>query len=288
MISASFDDPSRKIHDVDADGNVSFPALILLFQLTWKEINLSDIRFEQLLRKKKVKTDHSSTEESTALLDPIKDLKDHIYYAKEELVLSSDVLHRLLLLDQATTETPPLVGCTFAPAKPGSNPTSLISNSELAMSWKLTQLESATKYLTSQYELLSETLEQEKLFYSEFCALLFANNWFLQRHAMGKGLFVDYSHVNVGSRFQEIGMADVVRDGKNARFVLNHAMGKRLSIRYYQPGARNERDQQSWLKRRKKLSGNVIIQQLESARETIFENELFGLVFIEELILDPT
>jgi hypothetical protein len=218
--------------------------------------------------------------ESTALVDPIKDLKDHIYYAKEELVLSSDVLHRLLLLDQATTEAPPLVGCTFAPAKPGSTPTTLISNAELALSWKLTQLESATKYLSSQHELLSDTLEQEYLFYSDFCTRLFSNNWFIQKHAVGKGLFVDYSHVNAGSRFQEIGVADIVRDGKVARLVLNHAKGKRLSIRYYLPGAVIERDQLSVLKRRKKMSDDLVIQQLENAQETIFENELFDLVFI--------
>jgi hypothetical protein len=189
------------------------------------------------------------------------------------------VLHRLLLLDQATAEAPPLIGCTFAPAKPGSLPTSLIYNAELAMSWKLSQLESATNYLTSQHALLLENLELEKQFYSNFCMRLFSHNWFIQKHALGKGLFIDYSHVNAGSRFQEIGVADIVRDGKSARLALNHVKRMKLSIRYYSPGSTIERDRTSCLERRKFPSDDPVIQQLENARETIFENELFDLVF---------
>lgn len=218
---------------------------------------------------------------AAASTDPIKELKDLVYYGKEEVVLAADVSHRLLSLAKISPDDPPpLLGCTLAPAKAQIPPIALISAAELVLSWKLEQLKTAAEFLSAQHSSMSTTLEQENLFYGDFCMRLFSHNWFLQKQGAGKGLFVDYSYTNAGSSFHEIGLAELVRDGEaSARLVLPHSRRRRVSLqRIPVDGTRGIGSAKQPPVTTDKTLDDPVIQQLRDAQATIFENELFSVV----------
>lgn len=140
--------------------------------------------------------------QTTAITDPVKQLKDLIYFAKEEMVLASDVLSRLIRDDEQ-------VGCTPTPAKPGKSDFAIIKDSELTLASKIEHLKQCSVYLKSRHDSLSETLALEDEFYSDFCLFLFKNNWFLQKRIHDQSLYLDYSFTHSGSTFNEIGQAEI-------------------------------------------------------------------------------
>ncbi|KAJ3219228.1 hypothetical protein HK099_004773 [Clydaea vesicula] len=223
-----------------------------------------------------------------ALKPPIINMKDLIYMAREELILSSDVLNRLIQGENILV--------TLANAKPEQTDISKINNSKLILNSKIQHLLDSQKFFIEAQSRLKNSLKIENDFYSNYCLHLFNNNWFIQG-LPDKKLILDYSYKNAGSTFSENGIAEIIRDisgnleevevdsklqeNKKTNLFLPHTRNKRVTIQKFGNfDMELSRDEglfwDIWEKECKKSS--PVLRQLSLAQSVIYELELFEMI----------
>ncbi|KAJ8330379.1 hypothetical protein QVD99_007720 [Batrachochytrium dendrobatidis] len=154
----------------------------------------------------------------------LEQVKDRIFYAREEVQLALDVTLRLIAARQRQPENPSAVENQLRISnigrKPSAAPMSRIRDLQYLLSSKAMCLRDASNALSRRAQQLSELVEQEQRFYGQHALALRHHNWPLQPRLgdlVAAILYVDYGFRKAGSRFTGIAEADVLRVPKKTK-----------------------------------------------------------------------
>ncbi|KAI8919591.1 Pre protein translocase subunit Sec66-domain-containing protein, partial [Entophlyctis helioformis] len=154
------------------------------------------------------------------LLDQI---KERVFYAREEIQLALDITTRLIAARVRKPQDPQAIEnqlrISRIARRQAPKPFSRIKDIQHLISSKLLCLRDASSVLARHAASLQRIVEQEQQFYGQQAFILRHYNWPLHPRlgvVHGAILYVDYGFSKAGSKFHEIAEADVVRHAPEA------------------------------------------------------------------------
>ncbi|KAK9718407.1 hypothetical protein K7432_005530 [Basidiobolus ranarum] len=229
-------------------------------------------------------------------------LHSRLWHAQSEIAVALDVVHVLLSASRpAASLTPnplPLQPNTLSYTyinKPRPTIKTQLENAKLHMGAKQKQLKNASSILLRGATTLENVLKEEHKFWDEALSLR-QRNWIIQTKGnskmgtAGKTFFVKYGFDDVGSHFQEPGVAEIIRDfssSENAntrtKIALPHKIKRDLKVRLVNKVASDgEGDHQDDASSIAPVVApdtqdalNDIYNELTLAQSTIFDSELY-------------
>ncbi|KAJ3168981.1 hypothetical protein HDU88_001308 [Geranomyces variabilis] len=169
------------------------------------------------IRSKPLEEAEDDVAEEAPPIPPLRMAKETIHKAWQEITITLDIVNRMLAAERRKPNAPDTSNLRIIPAPRRPPPSDLknLEELELNMSAKLEHLKSISARLVDVADRLRATVDGDLVFYSKLTTELREKDWILQSKTFdgfGKTLYVDYTYVDAGSDFKDVGHADVQRN----------------------------------------------------------------------------
>ncbi|KAI9093066.1 hypothetical protein DFS34DRAFT_271275 [Phlyctochytrium arcticum] len=263
--------------------------------------NVAKIDFSSLLISEESKkssstatTTNNSQEAPAPLYVPtVEQVKQHIYYAYEEIRLTLDLVEGLLedAKGISNPSTPKFLKLLAAPRRPPPRPQQHIQELQINISAKFEDLNFVSRHLEDAANRFDLLLNQDDAFYGKFAPSLRVHGWILQAHA-ARGLYVDYGFGNEWSALQphyaevnrDVGPAGKTSAEAAATLEVFHKQRKTVRIKLSDPdsAAQGETLQDFWARWSSTDEDepplNDLLNRLKQAQASLFEEGEFEIV----------
>jgi len=174
-----------------------------------------------------------------------------------------------------------------------------IEEYQLKLSAKREHLRHASQILLEEHENILNILNVSQAFYNEQAETLRPNNWIIQSKnrvnrtgMLQRSLYIDYSYIHAGSRFNEMGIAQISQNRhtianaatnkevdstkEKIKLLLPHKKKKVVTVEIYSPTAPKSFHGDIWATWDIEVINNKILRQLLESQITIYHNELYN------------
>jgi hypothetical protein len=174
-----------------------------------------------------------------------------------------------------------------------------IEEYQLKLSAKREHLRHASRILLEEHENILNILNVSQAFYNEQSETLRPNNWIIQSKnrvnrtgMLQRSLYVDYSYIHAGSRFKEMGIAQISQNRhtianaalnkevdsneEKIKLLLPHKKKKVVTVEIFSPSAPKSSHRDVWATWDIEVINNKILRQLLESQITIYHNELYN------------